>query len=91
MWHVSVSAWSGAQGERPASAPRLVEGEAVRLLRGVGGDCEWWIHNPVGVSAAPVAVGHLRVPLTPDEAEQLPSGCALHDAGESGPQRPRTR
>lgn len=89
MWHVSVSAWSGAQGERPSRAPQLVEREAVKLLSGVGGDVEWWIHNDA--AAGGLAVGHLRVPLTAAEVAVMPPGCALHDAGESGPERPRTR
>jgi hypothetical protein len=56
----------------------------VRLLAGVGGDHEWWIY-----SAA--RVGHLRVPVTAAEFEQIPPGCVVADAGESGVQRPRTR
>jgi hypothetical protein len=88
VWHVSVSAWSGAHGERRSRAPQLVEREAVKLLRGVGGDVEWWLHNDKAVG---LPVGHLRVPLTLEEVAVLPAGCALHDAGESGPERPRTR
>lgn len=90
MWHVSVSAWSGASGQRPTTAVQLVEREAVRLLRGVGGNREWWIHNGSATSAGGIAVGHLRVPLTAAETAALPAGCALHDAGESGPERART-
>lgn len=86
---MSVSTWSGARGERPARAAALAEKEAVRLLRGVGGDVEWWLWNER--PAAGVEVGHLRVALTAEEVAVLPPGCALHDAGESGPQRPRTR
>lgn len=65
----------------------LAEREAVRCLRGVGGDTEWWIWNGAGYGGA---VGHLRVPLTVAEAALLPPGCAEHDAGETGPQRPRS-
>lgn len=62
----------------------LAEREAVRLLVGVGGDLEWWIYSTG-------KVGHLRVPLTAEEYQQIPPGCALADAGDTGPQRPRTR
>lgn len=61
-----------------------IERAAVRLLAGVGGDREWWIWNPGA------QVGHLRIGLTTAEADQLPCGLAEHDAGESGPERPRT-
>lgn len=47
---------------------------------------EWWIYSVHGLW-----VGHLRVPVTPVEYEQMPSGCAVGDAGEAGPLRPRTR
>ena len=67
------------------AVPDLLESVAVRHLAGVGGDREWWLWNP------DARVGHLRVPVTPDEARQIPAGCALHDAGESGPERPRTK
>ena len=81
VWHLSVSVWSGA-GEQ-VSVPALAEKEAVRCLRGVGGDREWWIWN------AQARVGHLRVAVTPEENAQLPPGLAEHDAGPSGPERPR--
>ena len=55
------------------------------MLRGVGGDLEWWHWN------ARARVGHLRVGLTEAEAAGLPAGCAVADAGESGPLRKRTR
>lgn len=57
----------------------------MRLLAGVGGDREWWIFRDAA------GVGHLRVPLTVEEAAQLPPGCAVADAGDTGPERPRTR
>lgn len=57
----------------------------MRLLDGVGGDVEWWIWNPAA------GVAHLRVALTTAEYEKVPPGCVIADAGESGPQRPRTR
>lgn len=67
------------------NAPDQAEAEAVKLLRGVGAeDREWWIWNSV------LRVGHLRVPVTQLEYQQIPPGCAEHDAGESGPMRPRT-
>lgn len=81
VWHVSVSVWSGA-GKR-VSVPELAEKEAVRCLRGVGGDREWWLWNEEA------KVGHLRVAVTPEEYAQVPPGVAEHDAGESGPERLR--
>lgn len=87
MWHVSIS----AQRKR-----RFLDDEArllrlaVAELRGVGGDHEWWIMRrdvgPQGVSI----VGHLRVPVTPTEAHLIPPGLAEFDAGDTGPERPRT-
>lgn len=70
--------------ERRQDLPRIAEREAVRQLTGVGGDSEWWIF-----SAA--LVGHLRVPVTSEENTQVPPGCVTADAGETGPQRSRTR
>lgn len=66
-------------------SPGRLERVAVRLLRGVGGDVEWWFWNPA------VRVGHLRVAVTPAEYERIPAGCAIFDAGEAGPRRRRTR
>lgn len=83
VWHLSVSVWDKAR--RMVTQPRLAEKEAVRCLRGVGGDREWWLWNNEA------QVGHLRVALTMDENKQVPCGMAEHDAGESGPERPRTR
>lgn len=82
VWHLSVSARSARTGEF-VSVPALIEREAVKALRGVGGDREWWIEER--------RVGHLRVAVTPEEAAALPCGVAEHDAGDSGPERPRTR
>jgi hypothetical protein len=61
------------------------EAEAVRCLFGVGGFREWWIWNPVS------KVGHLRVNVTDSEFARVPPGVAQHDAGDSGPERPRSR
>ena len=82
VWHVSVSAWSG---DRMVSVPDLAEKEAVRWLRGVGNDREWWIWNDEA------RVGHLRVGVTDAEADAMPCGIAEHDAGDTGPERTRTR
>lgn len=60
------------------------EREAVRLLAGVGGDTEWWLWS-AGM------IGHLRVPLLADEADQVVPELVIADAGDSGPRRPRTR
>jgi hypothetical protein len=57
----------------------------VRLLRGVGGDREWWLWNPGS------RVAHLRVAVTDAEFELVPPGCAAADAGPSGPERRRSR
>jgi hypothetical protein len=80
---VSVSAWS--RREAKVDAPGICEKEAVKLLRDVGGDREWWHWNPVAL------VGHLRVAVTEAEHGLLPSGVAVDDAGESGPERKRAR
>lgn len=63
------------------------EAIAVELLRGVGGDHEWWL--PIGEGNPYVA--HLRVPTTPSEARLIPAGLVTMDAGSTGPRRPRTR
>ena len=81
VWHVSVSVWS--RRNELVNAERLAETAAVKALRGVGGDREWWLWNG--------RFGHLRVPVTPGENAAFPCGVAAHDAGESGPERPRTR
>lgn len=78
-----MSVWN-PRTERKLDQPRLAERETVRLLAGVGGDHEWWLWSQAHI-------GHLRVPVTAAEYEQIPPGCAIADAGETGPQRPRTR
>jgi len=83
VWHLSVSVWSGAGTQ--VTAPELAEKEAIRWLRGVGNDREWWIWNDAA------RVGHLRVGVTDEEFEQMPCGIAEHDAGDNGPERLRTR
>lgn len=83
MWHVSISLWT-PRGEMMAAAGRL-ERAAVALLRGVGGDVEWWLWN------RQARIGHLRVPVTAAEFDQVPPGCAIGDAGPSGSERKRSR
>jgi hypothetical protein len=83
VWHVSISLWTPL-GEQMAAAGRL-ERAAISLLWGVGGDTEWWLWN------RQARIGHLRVPVTPAEFDQIPAGCAIGDAGPSGPERKRTR
>lgn len=86
VWHASVSVWT-ADGRRQRDDERAAEREAVRILEGVGGDHEWWVWDLPIVGK----LGHLRVPLTRDEFALVPPGCAISDAGETGPLRPRTR
>lgn len=81
VWHASLSLWD-PRG-RKLSAPSRLERVGIALLAGVGGDTEWWIWNPAA------RVAHLRVALTVAEAAQVPPGCAVADAGPSGPARPR--
>ena len=83
VWHVSVSAWS--RREERTNSPGICEKEAIKLLRGVGGETEWWYWNPGAL------IGHLRVGVTEIEFESMPPGQAIDDAGESGPERRRTR
>ena len=72
-------------GDRLRS-PGALERAAIALLDGVGGDREWWFWNPTAL------IGHLRVAVTVDEHAVLPDGGPVaFDAGESGPERPRTR
>lgn len=82
VWHASVSLQRKA---RKLDAPDEAERYAVTACAGVGSEREWWHWNPLA------RVGHLRVGLTIDEAAVLPCGLAVHDAGESGPERPRSR
>lgn len=82
MWHLSISVWS--RRNEQVSVPDLAEKEAIRCLRGVGNDREWWVWNEAA------GVGHLRVGVTDEEYQAMPDGVAEHDAGETGPQRPRS-
>lgn len=86
VWHVSVSAWS-RRTETRLDVPQVCEREAVKALRGVGGQREWWIWNQAAL------IGHLRIGVTDAEFEVMPEppGGVLDDAGESGPERKRTR
>jgi hypothetical protein len=84
VWHVSLSLWDPRTGARLRS-PGLLERVAVAELAGVGGDREWWLWNPRA------RVGHLRVPVTTGEYALIPPGMAEHDAGDTGPERRRTR
>lgn len=84
VWHLSISVWS-KRGEHVVSVPKVAEAEAIKLLRGVGGDREWWIYRQES------KVGHLRVAVTPEEFEQMPGGIAEHDAGDTGPERERVK
>lgn len=83
VWHVSISLWTPR--EEQLAVPGRLERAAVALLRGVGGDTEWWLWN------RRTRIGHLRVAVTEAEYEQIPPGCVVADAGEAGPQRRRTR
>lgn len=83
VWHASLSLWT--PDERKLRAPGRLERAAVAMLRGVGGEVEWWIWRGA------VQVAHLRVALTADEFAQAPPGCVVGDAGESGPARRRSR
>lgn len=83
VWHASVSLQQ-RKGSRWVDDPAAAERYALDALEGVGGTREWWYWNPAA------HVGHLRVNVTADEAAALlPNGCAVHDAGESGPERVR--
>jgi hypothetical protein len=82
VWHASVSLQTPAGA--PLGSAGRIERAAVALLRGVGGSHEWWLWN------SRAKVGHLRVPVTAEEHEQVPPGCATADAGESGLKRRRS-
>lgn len=85
MWHVSASI------QRPGVGyiidPAICEAESIALLRGVGGDHEWWL--PAGESNP--AVTHLRIPTTTWEQTYIPPGLVTMDAGTTGPRRQRRR
>lgn len=82
VWHASVSL-QDRKSPRWVDRPDEAERYALDACSGVGGDREWWYWNPLA------HVGHLRVSVTPAEAGLIPPGLAIHDAGESGPERPR--
>lgn len=87
----------------PQRSPGLLERFAVNALAGVGNEREWWIYGiPRGTEITQrhgwtqtrqirYLIGHLRVGLSADEATALAYYPAVHDAGPSGPERPRTR
>jgi hypothetical protein len=81
-----VSVWT-KDGTRKVNMPELAEREGIRLLRGVGGDREWWAFA-VGPHAD--LVGYLRVSLTGEEYALVPPGIVTSDAGEAGPERLRS-
>jgi hypothetical protein len=85
VWHVSVSIQR--IGVAFVIDPDRAEELAVASLVGVGGDVEWWL--PTGDYKS--AVAHLRVPTTAAEQRLIPAGLVTMDAGNTGPQRPRTR
>ncbi len=82
MWHVSISRQTRTG---PVDDQAMCERRAIAVLQRVGGPREWWYWNPA------VRVGHLRVGVTPAEYLLVPPGCARDDAGETGPERPRSR
>jgi hypothetical protein len=75
-------------GTRKVNMPALAEREGVRVLAGVGGDREWWTY---GGGPRGELVGYLRASLTVEEFALVPAGCVVADAGDAGPERPRTR
>jgi hypothetical protein len=83
VWHVSLSLRTPT-GEL-LSSPSQLERAGVGLLAGVGADLEWWHYNPR------TRVGHLRVAVTTEENERIPVAPVMADAGESGPERKRSR
>lgn len=78
-----MSLWTPAR--QPMAAPGRLERAAIALLRGVGGEVEWWFYS------RHARIGHLRVAVTAAEHEAMPRGCAVNDAGEAGRPRRRTR
>lgn len=83
VWHVSISVWA-PDGRAKRNEPRIAEREAIADLRGVGGPSEWWYWSPA-------RVGHLRVPVTDAEFALVAPGQVVADAGETGPERRRSR
>lgn len=83
VWHVSASLHTPQ--EQPLAAPSRLERAAVQLLRGVGGDVEWWLWN------RSARIAHLRVAITDVEFASMPAGCATVDAGPEGVKRRRSR
>lgn len=57
---------------------------AANELAGVGAGREWWWWNQA------TGIAHLRVPLTGDELAVAGEYPAVHDAGQTGVERPRT-
>lgn len=84
VWHASVSI-RARRGRGPVVVdPALLEETALALCGGVGGSWERWRISPAGI-------GHLHVPVTAAEFVEIPPGLVVGDAGETGPERPRTR
>lgn len=81
VWHVSTSL---RRRSRRVVDPDVLETAAIATLADVGGPWERWRISPNGV-------GHLHVPVTDDEARLIPPGQVVADAGDTGPERPRTR
>jgi hypothetical protein len=84
VWHASVSITDPTLRKRVRSAG-VAERAAVQALAGVGNQKEWWRWN------RELGVGHLWVGVTEEEADALGRWPAEDDAGETGPQRPRTK
>jgi hypothetical protein len=92
VWHASITVWD-RHGTQTRSMPELAEREAIKLLTGVGNHREWWIHQ---TTTRGIPIGHLRVGITDTELRAMTEACGLlppvtADAGESGPERPRTQ
>jgi hypothetical protein len=80
-----VVAWAAAEVDAQAAA----RGQAA-LLRDYTDHLRCFTSQPERASVAPWPAGLAR-PVTAAENEVIPPGCAVADAGESGPMRPRTR
>jgi hypothetical protein len=61
--------------------------EGIKILDGVGGDTQWWTY---GTGPGQELVGYYRVPVLETEHAMCPAGIVVADAGEAGPQTPRT-